>query len=510
MLLMRLPYAGFGLVALLGALAGGCGSRAVPAAGGPPPAEPAASAPAAPEPRPPDDPAAGPDGDAETCAVLPGPGEPISRVALTDRVDPSHAPHGTNDSERLLFAHLYETLVRIDCEGRIRPGLASAWELDADGRSWILTLRPGARFSDGTPLTTADVVGSLSGGPAGTAAPESVVQLVYAITDRLLAVVLRGDATDTPRALADTRLAVVRRPSGAAWPTGTTGLVASSPASQADGRSIITLTTAPAFLGAAGTGVAPPVPLEFVVDPETDPRDFLDEGIDLVVTRDPATLEYAATLPHYLPAPLAWTHTRVFLSRWRNGSTPPLTQDARQALADDAVRGDARGAEGPFWWEAVAACQAPTTAPPAPADDAPGGRVVYERGDSAARDLAERIVGLAAIPNASADAVLEPLARGAPARLYQRAIGLQDDALRAALRRGLDSGYILSFPRHPPAPCEEWQSAVDRIPWLHPGAIVPLIDTRPWAIVRQGRSGVIAEPGGGLLVRSDWRSAVVP
>ena len=98
------------------------------------------------------DPAPPPDG----CALIAEPGEPITTVALGDRVDPSNAPHPSNESERLLFRQLYETLVRVDCQGRVASG---RWPRRGGSTP---TAAPGsspcgenARFSDGTPVTTA-------------------------------------------------------------------------------------------------------------------------------------------------------------------------------------------------------------------------------------------------------------------------------------------------------------------------------------------------------------------
>src|SRR5688572_22604249 len=77
------------------------------------------------------------------------PGEPIPTIGLTDCLDPSYARHPSNASERLLFGQLYETLVRVGCMGRVRPGLATSWRLDErSGRLWLVTLRENARFSD--------------------------------------------------------------------------------------------------------------------------------------------------------------------------------------------------------------------------------------------------------------------------------------------------------------------------------------------------------------------------
>src|SRR5678815_5156745 len=51
----------------------------------------------------------------DDCKLISEPGEPIGKVALNERVDPANAPHPSNESERLVFRQLYETLVRVDC-----------------------------------------------------------------------------------------------------------------------------------------------------------------------------------------------------------------------------------------------------------------------------------------------------------------------------------------------------------------------------------------------------------
>ena len=38
------------------------------------------------------------------------------------------------------------------------PGLASSWDESADNLTWTYHLRPGVKWSDGVPLTSADVV----------------------------------------------------------------------------------------------------------------------------------------------------------------------------------------------------------------------------------------------------------------------------------------------------------------------------------------------------------------
>jgi len=64
------------------------------------------------------------------------------------------ATAGPNDLDALLF----EPLVRVLPTGAVQGRLASHWDVSPDGRSYSFTLRPTARWSDGTPLTADDVV----------------------------------------------------------------------------------------------------------------------------------------------------------------------------------------------------------------------------------------------------------------------------------------------------------------------------------------------------------------
>jgi peptide/nickel transport system substrate-binding protein len=64
------------------------------------------------------------------------------------------ATAGPNDLDALLF----EPLVRVLPTGTVQGRLASHWEVSPDGRSYTFTLRPDARWSDGTLLTADDVV----------------------------------------------------------------------------------------------------------------------------------------------------------------------------------------------------------------------------------------------------------------------------------------------------------------------------------------------------------------
>jgi ABC-type transport system substrate-binding protein len=57
-------------------------------------------------------------------------------------------------------AQLFESLTAFDPALRIRPALAASWAIDEAGHRIVFHLRDGLTFSDGTPLTGADVVRS--------------------------------------------------------------------------------------------------------------------------------------------------------------------------------------------------------------------------------------------------------------------------------------------------------------------------------------------------------------
>ncbi len=59
---------------------------------------------------------------------------------------------------------LFDTLVRVDAEGRGHPQLAVAWQADRSFKRWQFWLRPGVRFWDGTAVTAETVVAGLGGG----------------------------------------------------------------------------------------------------------------------------------------------------------------------------------------------------------------------------------------------------------------------------------------------------------------------------------------------------------
>jgi len=59
---------------------------------------------------------------------------------------------------RFVWSQIYETLVRLDADLKLIPGLAVSWEQDQSGRIWTFHLREGVKFHDGTPFNADAVV----------------------------------------------------------------------------------------------------------------------------------------------------------------------------------------------------------------------------------------------------------------------------------------------------------------------------------------------------------------
>src|SRR5712691_5504234 len=73
--------------------------------------------------------------------------------------DPSSAEC---DTCQIVFAATYQTLVTLANDNHtLIPELATSWHANANHTVWTFDLNPKAKFSDGTPVTSADVKFSL-------------------------------------------------------------------------------------------------------------------------------------------------------------------------------------------------------------------------------------------------------------------------------------------------------------------------------------------------------------
>ena len=82
-----------------------------------------------------------------------------ARIAMGAPATLDPATQSDIDSARVT-AQVFESLTTFDAGLVLRPALASSWDLSTDGRRVVFHLRPGLAFSDGSPITGADVVRS--------------------------------------------------------------------------------------------------------------------------------------------------------------------------------------------------------------------------------------------------------------------------------------------------------------------------------------------------------------
>jgi hypothetical protein len=358
---------------------------------------------------------------------------------VAERVDSAHAPIPSNDAERLLFRQRFDSPIRLDCEGGTHPGFATSWSPDSSGRVWTLVLREDSSGSVADGLTPERVADEWRSREASARALQwAGIDSVVPLDHHRLALLLAHPQKSVPEVLADPALAMPAQERPAEPPVVTV--------SKSGG----------------------------------DLRDALDRGADIVQSGDPALVEYARSRADRETVPLPWDKTYVLLLPAGSPGLDSLTgadsAGFRSGLARDAVHGDARGAEPPFWWVNPAGCagSAPTNRPASQSS----GVVVYSRDDRIARDLADRIVALAALP-------------GVTSR------GLSAADLLSSLQVGRERGYILAVPRRAVVPCREMAL------WPPGATVLPLVDTRLTAILDRDLPRITVDWDGTLRIGSD-------
>ncbi len=410
------------------------------------------------------------------CFVSGGAGTTPVRIAVDGLVDPRHAPHPSNDAERLVFAQLYATLVNIDCNGHVYGGLAESWIRDTTQGRWVFLLRPDARFSDGRPVTATDVVRSWR--RAGLWA--------VALGPNTIAVPLEDAPDLEPTRFALPDLAVWDESDG--WPLG------AGPYRPSDSLSGGMLTLLPTETGAS----LPPI--EIQSSPGRDPRDLLDGGVDVMVTSRRSAIDYAEAMLEFSSVPLPWTKTYVVASPAFSPGEVPTDQREWVDQLRDAVRIESRVSAPRFWWQETAAC-GPVDAPASVSANVRFPRIVTSSGVEIAIDLAARLVALAQSPpvgppeREAMASVLGPLV---DQRSTLVVAVLPPDDFREVLEAGRDVAYVLELSSREYTPCEALAELREAAPWLDVRSIVPLLDTRARAIVRHDAATLTVEWDGTL------------
>jgi oligopeptide transport system substrate-binding protein len=95
------------------------------------------------------------------CAPGAAGSETILRRSLQAEPDTLDPGKGLGFVDSQVDFDLYEGLTTRDAGGNVVPGVASGWEVSADGKRWTFHLRPDAKWSNGEPLGAEDFVYTL-------------------------------------------------------------------------------------------------------------------------------------------------------------------------------------------------------------------------------------------------------------------------------------------------------------------------------------------------------------
>lgn len=87
------------------------------------------------------------------CAKKDAEPEQVLKVAIGTDVNTWDIVQFPGGDARFVWSQIYETLVRLDQDLKMIPGLAESWEPQDNGKVWIFHLRKGVKFHDGTPFT---------------------------------------------------------------------------------------------------------------------------------------------------------------------------------------------------------------------------------------------------------------------------------------------------------------------------------------------------------------------
>lgn len=117
----------------------------------------------------------------------------IGATAEPATMDPT-AVAAAAGSQAMLY-NVYETLVKMDAEGQLKPLLAQSWDVSADNTAYTFQLNPAASFSDGSKVTAEAVAANINRIRTGQVAAKlktamGVVSSATAKDDTTLEVVL--------------------------------------------------------------------------------------------------------------------------------------------------------------------------------------------------------------------------------------------------------------------------------------------------------------------------------
>lgn len=97
-------------------------------------------------------------GDRAPSTSRPSTTDLLQQLAVAQGADPAglHPLLQTGLLEASVYGNIFDSLIGLDVDGRLQPGLAESWQL-RDDHTWVFTLRSGVSFHDGEPFDAESV-----------------------------------------------------------------------------------------------------------------------------------------------------------------------------------------------------------------------------------------------------------------------------------------------------------------------------------------------------------------
>lgn len=414
-------------------------------------------------------------------------------LALPGAVNPQHAPLPRTEAERHIFGSCYETLVRIDCEGRLEAGLARTWQAHDAGRTWVFQLREDARFWDGSPLGAVHVIASwrqaeqwcrLAGEPSPFLRFQPGGRGLEPLGPREVAIHLHTPDEFFPWLLAHPALSVAGAVDDLGWPAGSGPLQPLGP--PADG-----------YLELAAVPHHPDAPvwsrLGIMLTDTIDERDALDLGADVLVTRYRDVAAYFAARPALQTEYLPWDRSYYLVvpteetgasprdrRRWTSGwDAVELAREVSPQIAEPAEFFPLEPMHRPC----------PVLPPLVPVRDIPSltGRsvlasrdtdvIIWPASDPVAGRLADRLAALAARPLGPGPSRpgTGPLTRPPAPQpgVAPEVLAVPEAELPDHIQAASSGAVVLPWPHRWALPCDELGRMLSLADWLVAAGLEP-------------------------------------
>ena len=86
----------------------------------------------------------------------------VLRIGISTPIDSLNPFVSESDYSSVVYQYVYPHLVEYDAKMNLVPSFATSWSTTQGGRTWTFHTRPGAKWSDGTPLTAKDAAFTLN------------------------------------------------------------------------------------------------------------------------------------------------------------------------------------------------------------------------------------------------------------------------------------------------------------------------------------------------------------